>query len=192
MLFKGCAIIIGIWLSGAVPIAINNIYADFTSHQQMQKRIKEQIEKEAREKEIVYLKRIQEVEEEKKRNEAKRQEEEKRKMQEVEDEIKSEYGLYSWIEITWWGDKSHSTGPDAPATSSRVGQIKKIKGKYIYGSWGDDVLNHELDHFHLISHKEYINIRAREQLKRDRETAKVNKKFKSWGLYPGTVKSNYE
>lgn len=192
LFFKGCAIFMGVWLAGSVPIVINQVYADFTNHQLILKKQKEQIEREAVEREIAYLKHLQDVENEKKRNEKLRQEEEKRRKQEIEDEIKSEYGLYSWIEITWWGDSSHTTGPQAPLTQSRTGQIRKIDGKYISGTWGDEVLNYESDHFHCISKKEYLEIRKKEQLARDRAEAKKHKKFKSWGLYPGTVKSNYE
>ena len=192
LLFKGCAIFMGIWLSSALPMVINDVYADFTNHQLMQKRQKEQLEREAIERELAYIKHLREVENEKKRNEKLRQEEEERQKQEIEEEIKSKYGLYSWIEITWWGDKIHITGPDAPRNCSRTGQIKKIDGKYLYGTWGKDPLTYKSDVFHLISKKEYLEIRKKEQLARDREEVKKHKKFKSWGLYPGTVKSNYE
>ena len=190
LLFKGCAIFMGIWLSNALPMVINDVYADFTNHQLMQKRQKEQLEREAVEREIAYRKHLQEVENEKKRNEKLRQEEEERQKQEIEDEIKSEYGLYSWIEITWWRDIAN--GPNPPPMNSRAGQIKKVDGDKIYGTCGNEVLIYDKDCFHLISHKEYLDIRKKEQLKKDRAAAKKNKKFKSWGLYPGTVKSNYE
>lgn len=187
--FKTLAILIGIWLSKAVPTAINDIYADFTNHQIMIKKQKAQIEKEARDRELAYVKHLEEVEKQKKFNEEIRQLEEKRKKQEIEDEIKSEYGLYSWIDITWWWGETHRTGPSAPRTCSRVGQIRKIDGDLIYGTWGDEVLIYQVDHFHTISKKEYLDIRKKEQIQRDREEQKKNKKFKSWGLYPGTVKS---
>ena len=188
-IFKGCAILLGIWLSYAAPMVINDVYADFINHQILLQKQKMQIEKEARDREIAYLKRMKEIEDRKIKNAELKREEEERQKQEIEDEIKSEYGLYSWIEITWWGDRSHTTGPNAPKSESRTGQILKIQGKYIYGSWGDEVLNYEHDHFRLISKKEYLEIRKKEQLKKDRENAKKNKKFKSWGLYPGTTKS---
>ena len=190
ILFRSCAILIGIWLSGAIPNVINEVYADFTSYQIMIKKQKEQIIKEAQEREAAYLLKLQREEEEKKYNEKLKREEEERQKQEVQDEIITKYGLFSWIEITWWRDIAN--GPNPPPMNSRAGQIKKVDGDRIYGTWGNEVLIYDKDCFHLISHKEYLDIRKNEQLKKDRAEAKKNKKFKSWGLYPGTVKSKYE
>ena len=188
LFMKTSAILVGIWLSMAAPAAIEETYAEFESHKAMVEKENRRIAEEAKAKEQAYIKYLNDIEIRKKHNEEERQKEQARIEKEIEDEIKNEYGLYSWIEITWWGDKSHTTGPDAPGSNSRTGQILKIQGRYIYGSWGDEVLNYEYDHFGLISKKEYLDIRQKEQKKKDRENAKKSKKFKSWGLYPGTIK----
>ncbi|MBR1844242.1 MAG: hypothetical protein IJ790_00760 [Lachnospiraceae bacterium] len=105
--------------------------------------------------------------------------------EELTKELNENFTKGDWIIITWW--MNPSSGPTAPEGTSKTGQIRKIVDDKIYGTWGDNPLTYKQEVWHRCSHKEYLEARQKEQSEKDKKAKK--KEFKSWGLYPGTVKS---
>lgn len=110
---------------------------------------------------------------------------EAKKMAEKVKALNENFARGDWIIITWWRNPSPS--PTAPEGTSCTGQIKKIVGDKVYGTWGDNALIYEEEVWHRCSKREYLDARQREQKKKDK--AKTKKEFVSWGMHPSTVKS---
>ena len=185
------AIVLVVFLAGTAPGVIHDTIASYADEIELRRNEKIRMEQEAKERELRYLEQVkqeeirrrEDAEYRKKKEEAEKQE----KLELLKQEMK-ENGIVkgSWIQITWWNGK---TGPDAPDGNSSTGQITKIVDDQIYGTWGEQVIVYDYDIFHTISKKQYLELRQDEQARRDRAERKKNKKFKSWGLYPGTVKN---
>lgn len=110
---------------------------------------------------------------------------EAKKMAEKVKALNENFTRGDWIIITWWRNPSPS--PTAPEGTSCTGQIQKIVGDKIYGTWGNNALTYEEEIWHRCSKREYLETRQKEQSKRDK--AKIKKEFVSWGMHPSTVKS---
>lgn len=110
---------------------------------------------------------------------------EAKKMVEKVEALNKNFTRGDWIIITWWRNPSPS--PTAPEGTSCTGQIKKIVGDKVYGTWGDNALTYEEEVWHRCSKGEYLEARQKEQKKRDK--AKIKKEFVSWGIHPSTAKS---
>lgn len=93
-------------------------------------------------------------------------------------ELNANFQIGDWIKITWWGDIKW--GAVAPDDASCTGQIKSISGDKIKGTWGDYELQYRKAYFQRISKKEYLELREKEQKRRDRKNAKP--KYKTWGI----------
>lgn len=103
------------------------------------------------------------------------------------EELKSKNQIGDWIKITWWGDLKN--GSDAPADASCTGQIRHIDGDTISGTWGNYKLQYDKAHWQTIKKSEYLELRATEQRRRDRQARKKN--YGLWGVrMPGSYSEN--
>lgn len=102
-------------------------------------------------------------------------------------ELNANFQIGDWIKITWWGDLEN--GPDAPTDASCTGQIKRITGDTISGSWGDYKLQYKKAYWQRIKKSEYLELREKEQRRRDRQNRKKN--YGLWGVrMPGSYSEN--
>lgn len=186
IIIKASGIAMGLWIASVMPYTINEIVANYQSEQELKKMLAIKIQQEAMLKEQRYLEAIQKAEQDKKHNEELKKLEEQKRLQEIEDEIKESFGVGDYVIITWW--HKDLNGPIPPEGNSGTGQISKIKGEYVYGTWGEEALLYGSDHWGVCSKKDYFDYRAKEQKVRDRKNNKS--KHKSWGLHPQTVKTS--
>ena len=181
------AIIIGVTLSNLVKPVTEVVIASYTNAVELKRAEILNTAREAWEREQEFVRQQREKVRRAAYDKKHKEMLEKERIQKVEEEIKENFGIGDYIIVTWWGT-DYGTGPDAPEYASKTGQISKIDGEYIYGTWGDNCgLKWESEHWEICSKKEYLDARANEQKKRDRMNNKNKKKFKSWGLYPGTT-----
>ena len=181
-------ILLGIYLANALPTTIQETIANYEN----QKHIKEiQIQENIRLAKIRKEELERQKQEDLKNKELQKQlklEEEQNRIKEIESEIKSQYQIGDFIIITWWNDNLQ--GPEPPQSCSSSGQIKKIQGEYIYGTWSygekEISLKYNSDVWHKCKRQEYLDVRRTEE----KQKAKKEKKkvYKTWGLYPGTTK----
>lgn len=129
--------------------------------------------------------RIKQAEIEKKYKEEREKEYQAKKLAYRVEELNEKFVRGDWVIITWWMHPSPS--PEAPVGTSRTGQIKKIVGDKVYGTWGDNALTYSEDVWHRCSQQEYLEARKKEQLEKDKKEKK-KKKFVSWGLHPSMRK----
>ena len=101
------------------------------------------------------------------------------------EELNANFTKGDWVIITWW--RNPETTYIAPKGTSRTGQINKIEGDKVYGTWGDNALTYGEEVWHRCSQKEYLEARKKEQKEKDRKNA-PKKKFVSWGLHPSMRK----
>lgn len=107
--------------------------------------------------------------------------------QELVEELNANFQIGDWIKITWWGNIAN--GPDAPSDASCTGQIKHISGDTIYGTWGEYPLKYKNACWQRIKKSEYLDLRAIEQRRRDRQNRKKN--YGLWGVrMPGSYSEN--
>ena len=95
--------------------------------------------------------------------------------QREKEELDANYQVGNYIYITDLNDSKQ--------LDSKVGQIRKIVGLTLYGTWGECITyNHSI--IYNISYREYKEERDKELKVRLKSQQK--KKFTSWGLHPST------
>lgn len=162
----------------------NKTIAGFKNHIELEKALKEKdyLEKEK------YLEQWEENKRQEQiklieNEELKKKLEEERIIKEISDtkEEMKDKGLVvgSYIKITWWWEDTNHEGPISK-NNSQVGQIKKVVGTCLYGTWGDTIIDcyQGSSVFTLISYKDYKEIKEKEERAKNKTT---KKQFKSWG-----------